>query len=100
MKQTHELVFGFGASRCIGMGIALIEINKVVFEVMRKFDVAVVNPARPWRSTSYGIFFQQDFFVTLSLLEEGAPPACKESAGKGFEVAQAIEVPESVMLAA
>ena len=33
MNQTLELVFGFGATKCLGMQMAMMEIRKVIFEV-------------------------------------------------------------------
>jgi len=33
MHQTHELIFGYGATKCLGMPMAMIELNKVIFEV-------------------------------------------------------------------
>ena len=33
MHRIHELIFGHGASKCLGTQIATMEINKTVFEV-------------------------------------------------------------------
>lgn len=33
MYQTHELIFGYGTSKCLGMPIAMMELSKMVFEV-------------------------------------------------------------------
>lgn len=33
MYQTHSLMFGYGATQCLGMSLAMIETTKVVFEV-------------------------------------------------------------------
>ena len=33
MRQTQELVFGYGDTRCLGMPLAILELNKVFFEV-------------------------------------------------------------------
>ena len=33
MFQTHELIFGYGSSKCLGMPIAMMELSKMIFEV-------------------------------------------------------------------
>jgi cytochrome P450 len=33
MHQTQELVFGHGATKCLGFPIAMMELHKMVFEV-------------------------------------------------------------------
>ena len=33
MHQTVELVFGHGSTKCLGMSVAMMELNKMIFEV-------------------------------------------------------------------
>lgn len=33
MRQTLELVFGHGSTKCLGMPLAIMELNKIIFEV-------------------------------------------------------------------
>ena len=33
MHQTVELVFGYGSTKCLGMPMAIMELNKMIFEV-------------------------------------------------------------------
>lgn len=33
MHQTHGLIFGHGSTKCLGMPIAMMELNKMIFEV-------------------------------------------------------------------
>jgi len=33
MFQTHELIFSYGSSKCLGMPIAMMELSKMIFEV-------------------------------------------------------------------
>ena len=35
MYRTHELIFGHGNTRCLGMPIAMMELSKLIFEVCR-----------------------------------------------------------------
>lgn len=65
MHACHSLIFGHGATRCLGVAMAMMEIPKVVFELLRNFDVSVADPHRPWTSRCYGIFHQEGFRVVL-----------------------------------
>ena len=33
MFQTHELIFSYGSSKCLGMPVAMMELSKMIFEV-------------------------------------------------------------------
>jgi cytochrome P450 len=33
MHRTHDLIFGYGKYQCLGRPVALMEINKAIFEV-------------------------------------------------------------------
>lgn len=66
MHQLHTLIFGHGATKCLGMSLAAMEIPKILFELLRNFDIAVANPYRPWVSRCSGIFFQTGFDVRLT----------------------------------
>ncbi|KAL9121435.1 MAG: hypothetical protein Q9187_002005 [Circinaria calcarea] len=69
MYRTHELIFGHGSTKCLGIQIATMELNKIFFELLRQFDISTINPTRPWKSTCYGIFFQEDFNVRITRRE-------------------------------
>ncbi|KAF2970325.1 hypothetical protein GQX73_g3174 [Xylaria multiplex] len=78
MHQTHSLIFGHGATKCLGASMAMMEITKVIFErgkLLRNFDIAITNPHKPWSSQCYGIFFQKGFNVRLDAIEDTFPPA-------------------------
>jgi cytochrome P450 len=40
MHQTHELIFGYGSTKCLGASMAMLELNKMIFEVQP--DIVVV----------------------------------------------------------
>ena len=84
MQRNLELNFGYGSSKCLGVNLARIELDKVVFEVsrgarcdsngsrltlivlklFRNYDVVVANVECPW---SYrGDFVLADFHVVLT----------------------------------
>ncbi|KAF2454651.1 pisatin demethylase [Lineolata rhizophorae] len=66
MERNSELTFGYGRFKCLGQPVALMELNKVFVELFRRFDMAVMNPAKPWSSESFGIFLQKDFWVRIT----------------------------------
>lgn len=74
MHSCHSLIFGHGATRCIGVAMAMMEIRKVLFELLRNFDISVANPHRPWTSHCYGIFHQVGFRVVLRPVDDGVKP--------------------------
>ncbi|KAF2147000.1 uncharacterized protein K452DRAFT_314252 [Aplosporella prunicola CBS 121167] len=66
MGQVQELIFGHGTTRCLGIPIAMMNLNKIFVELLRRFDIQVINPQRPWQSICYGIFFQKEFNVRIT----------------------------------
>lgn len=83
MQNVHNLIFGYGKYRCLGMEMALMEIRKIVFEVsvlvirlslqrvdslklLHRYDFAVINGDRAWRNVGYmGLFSQYDFWCRV-----------------------------------
>ncbi|KAF2770173.1 putative P450 monooxygenase [Teratosphaeria nubilosa] len=66
MSRVHELVFGYGNTKCLGIPIAMMNLNKFIVELLRRYDLALADPTRAWKSLCYGIFFQKDFNVIVS----------------------------------
>ncbi|KAJ8069260.1 hypothetical protein OCU04_002923 [Sclerotinia nivalis] len=55
LKQMHrnlELVFGYSASKCLGINIANMELNRFIFEVFRNYKITFANPESPWKACS------------------------------------------------
>jgi len=67
MTRTTDLIFGHGKWQCLGKAIAQLELGKTIFEVLRNFDLAVVNPSQPWKTKSpLGLFVINDMWVQVS----------------------------------
>lgn len=67
MEETLNLVFAYGRNRCLGENIARIELNKVFFELLRRFDWSVVDPMRPFeQNDNHGLWLQQGFWVRVT----------------------------------
>lgn len=84
MTSTWELIFKYGKWQCLGRAVALIELNKVFVEascpgshclripltlllqILRRYDIGLLNPPSPWNSFSAGIFIQSELWVKLT----------------------------------
>lgn len=66
MEQVHEIIFRVGKWQCLGKPIALMELNKVFVELLRRFDFTVIDPSHPWDSSSSGVFLQSNFWVRVT----------------------------------
>ncbi|KAF2875746.1 cytochrome P450 oxidoreductase [Massariosphaeria phaeospora] len=65
MHKTLELVFSYGTAKCLGYTMAYMEMNKVVFEIFRHFDISLSNPLSPWKRRSRGSFVQSEFCIRV-----------------------------------
>ncbi|KAK0649335.1 cytochrome P450 [Cercophora newfieldiana] len=56
MHSVVDLAFGSGKYECMGKRIAMVELNKIFVELLRRYDFALVNPQKPIQVVS-GIFW-------------------------------------------
>ncbi|KAF2115707.1 pisatin demethylase [Lophiotrema nucula] len=67
MYKTNDMVFGFGRWQCVGKVVALIEIHKTIFELLRNFDFSLTNPHKPWHIfNTMGLFDITDMWVDVT----------------------------------
>ncbi|KAK7927262.1 hypothetical protein PG985_004260 [Apiospora marii] len=66
MIRTVELNFGFGRWQCAGKNLAMIELNKIFFELLRAFDFQVVNPSKPWVEKPTTVSIQREMRVKIT----------------------------------
>ncbi|EXJ63632.1 uncharacterized protein A1O5_11393 [Cladophialophora psammophila CBS 110553] len=66
MENTIELEFGQGKWGCLGKPIALLELNKVFVELLRRFDFTVVNPAHPMDTFDYCVMTQFNLMLRIT----------------------------------
>ncbi|KAK8127654.1 BcABA1- cytochrome P450 monooxygenase [Apiospora sp. TS-2023a] len=64
--RTVELNFGFGRWQCAGKNLAMIELNKIYFELLRAFDFQIVNPVKPWVESSTTVSIQREMWVKIT----------------------------------
>ncbi|KAM7214882.1 Cytochrome P450 [Rhypophila decipiens] len=64
MHQVYDLTFGGGKFQCLGKKIAGMELEKVLFGLIRNFDWSLMHPQKPWKETNYvGMMIHQDMWV-------------------------------------
>ncbi|EGR50279.1 uncharacterized protein TRIREDRAFT_105768 [Trichoderma reesei QM6a] len=66
MRNALDTHFGHGKYSCLGKQIALMELHKAVFELVRCFDFCIVNPENPIKTTASIFLFASDFWVTMT----------------------------------
>ncbi|KAK0644133.1 cytochrome P450 [Cercophora newfieldiana] len=63
MEITVGMAFGYGKFQCLGKDVAMMELNKVFVELVRRFDLSAVDPTKPWDSVCAGIFLQREYWL-------------------------------------
>lgn len=66
MERTVDLVFSAGRWHCLGRNVAIMELNKVFVELLRRFDFAICNPMTPWNSVGLGLHITRDMWVRVT----------------------------------
>lgn len=70
MEKVQSLVFHAGKWTCLGKSVAMIELNKVYVELLRRFDVAIEDPTKTWTSVNLGLFLNRKMFVRVTERKE------------------------------
>ncbi|KAM5355339.1 hypothetical protein ACJ41O_001985 [Fusarium nematophilum] len=65
MVAAVDTQFGHGKYACLGKPIALMEIHKAVFELIKRYDFAVMNPEKPIKTQTSVFLFASDFWVKI-----------------------------------
>ncbi|RSL52120.1 hypothetical protein CEP53_008193 [Fusarium sp. AF-6] len=74
MSEVVNLVFSSGKYQCLGKPVALMELNKIFVELLRRFDFAMARPERPlhiMNALLQGIWLIEDFPVRISRRDKG-----------------------------
>ena len=70
MEKVTSLVFSGGKWTCLGKTVANVELNKIFVELLRRFDVAIMDPTRTWISVNWAIFVNKEMFVKVTERKE------------------------------
>ncbi|KAI8688953.1 hypothetical protein NCS55_00150600 [Fusarium keratoplasticum] len=66
MTAAWDTHFGHGKYVCLGKPIALMEIHKAVFELIKRYNFALMNPEKPINIQASVFLFASDFWVRIS----------------------------------
>ncbi|KAJ3575687.1 hypothetical protein NPX13_g3950 [Xylaria arbuscula] len=66
MNMVVDLVFGFGKYQCLGKPIAMMEINKILVELFRRYEFAIVNPQVPMKAFGAVFWAVDDFWLRIT----------------------------------
>jgi len=66
MRNSIDLIFSKGRWQCPGRLMALAQINKVLVEILRNFDIQVVNAQKPFRVRLYSSILIEDFKIRVT----------------------------------
>ncbi|KAK3347091.1 cytochrome P450 [Lasiosphaeria hispida] len=66
LEGVVELDFGSGRYQCLGKRIALVELDKVFFELLRRYNFALVDPQKPIKSQSGVFWLGSDLWVRVT----------------------------------
>ncbi|KAM0292219.1 hypothetical protein ACHAO9_003192 [Fusarium lateritium] len=70
MIAAFDTHFGHGKYSCLGKPIALMEIHKAIFELIKRYDFAVLNAERPIKVQTSVFLFASDFWVKITRRED------------------------------
>lgn len=71
MLGVLDLNFGWGKYQCLGKNIAMMELNKVFVELLRRFDFSLVSATHPITIRSAAFMMAKDLQVTITDRRQG-----------------------------
>ncbi|KAK0702761.1 cytochrome P450 [Lasiosphaeris hirsuta] len=66
MQAAVDLVFSSGKYICLGKHVAWMELMKFFVEVLRRYDIAILNNAQPLKLRDPVTFLSTDFWITFT----------------------------------
>ncbi|KAI0452658.1 cytochrome P450 [Xylaria acuta] len=66
MNTVVDLDFGFGKYQCLGKPIAMMELNKIFVELLRRYDFTIVNPQSPIKAWTAIFWVVNDFWLRIT----------------------------------
>lgn len=51
---------------CLGKTVALVEINKIIRELLRRYNIILIDHSNPWNSVNAGILLQKEMWLRIA----------------------------------
>lgn len=58
MGLTKVMKFGLGSRTCLGKNISIMEMSKVIPQLIRRFDIRLEDLKKPWKTTNWWLVKQ------------------------------------------
>ncbi|KAH7027769.1 cytochrome P450 [Microdochium trichocladiopsis] len=65
MNGAVELVFGHGKYVCLGKGVAMMELGKVLFELLARYHFSIINKESPIKASSAIFWAAKDLWLHI-----------------------------------
>lgn len=65
MLRNNDLVFGSGRFQCLGKPVALLELNKIFVELLKRYEFSLMDILKPWEARCCGTHICTDMWVTV-----------------------------------
>ncbi|KAH7321513.1 cytochrome P450 family protein [Rhexocercosporidium sp. MPI-PUGE-AT-0058] len=65
LLDKYFFSFGMGSRTCIGKNISLLEMAKLIPQLVRNFDIELEQPGREWKTTNKWFVKQEEFFCRV-----------------------------------
>lgn len=75
MLRALECVFGVGRYKCLGGHFSHLNMEKVLFELSKRFEFTILNPPNPVKSTNIMFFSQSDMWMRIVRRGDGGDEA-------------------------
>jgi cytochrome P450 len=70
MTETVGLNFGYGRFGCLGRGVATMELNKAIIEMLLRYSLQPVSLKEPFREMVVGFYVHTDMNFAITKREE------------------------------
>lgn len=71
LMDRNDLSFGAGARVCLGKNVSLLEMNKLVPQILRRFRIELANPKQEWEYADYWFVRQKGFICRIQRRSSG-----------------------------
>ncbi|KAF9891574.1 hypothetical protein FE257_003585 [Aspergillus nanangensis] len=72
IMDKHLMTFGYGSRTCIGKNISIMEMGKLIPQILRHFDIEWASDKPEWHVKTFWFAKQHDLVCRLSIRDKGS----------------------------